>query len=381
MSSFILQNIIIMYPLFKSYFSTNSKQILISIRSQLILKESENLESDETIYNYDIETNAITGNPTVIVAERITGFKGIVNVETIQSKSRSNWTKNLIFIRERMSKSTAVQLTERNENEARKKHNFSDLELLEEVFEEWRNLMSSLLVEIMKIPDSSVKIVDSFKVTNSAFVWKTIDSAQLSYFPDQYVPHDFLQSFTEIYLKYFHPDSLVIINIPEDLRKLVMSAFINHTNTVNKTSDERDQMSMSNPIQQVYGVWGPLRIAGNTQSFAKSPLHGSPAVISLAAATASTADRLNAGPLYEDKKNKFPMNNSGLSLNEEIVIGTRNEEEIVAVARLPESRKLLKVSVFNEVKDYLMRTVFNEMFQRFLQTEEGQMHIVEFQHK
>ncbi|KAJ1567615.1 hypothetical protein HK096_009292, partial [Nowakowskiella sp. JEL0078] len=116
MSSFILHNIIVMYPLYKSYVLEKSKKILDEIRVQLALKESEKFNIGGASLNYEIEPDPITGDPTVTVAERSTGFKGIVNVDTKRSKPRSDWIKSIKFRRERETKIPAVQMTEINQN-------------------------------------------------------------------------------------------------------------------------------------------------------------------------------------------------------------------------------------------------------------------------
>ncbi|KAJ1567601.1 hypothetical protein HK096_009326 [Nowakowskiella sp. JEL0078] len=219
--------------------------------------------------------------------------------------------------------------------------------------------MTSLLVETTNFPESSVEIFDSLKTSNFAFAWKTNDSTQTSYFPDQFVPHDFLQRFNQIYQKYIHSDSPILIDIPEDMRKKITSSFINHTNAFNKVPNKNDQISKLTPVKQMHGVWNP-------------PPDDSLAVGSSNAATVSSTVLINAA----DRKNKSPVRNGGPKFNNEIDFGIGRDEEDL---KLPETQKPLRISIFNEVKDYLLRMIFKDMFQRYLESNDGKRNIVEFQ--
>ncbi|KAJ1565894.1 ATP-binding mismatch repair protein [Nowakowskiella sp. JEL0078] len=233
----------------------------------------------------------------------------------------------------------------------------------------WRELMTSILIESINLPDSNIEIKDSLTPSAYVFQWRTSPSSPFSFFPDQIVPEKFIEKFEDFFQRFINPDSLLAINISSFAREKIIKTFETHFEHITKSKNEpQDQMSMNNPAQQVFGVWGPLFIVANPSESVpnKSPLDGSPAVVSLATVTAVAAERVGAGPSIEKKKKSISEKDEILEFHVE----KSGDLEVIAVARVPK-KKTLKLSVFSEVKNVVLKTMFESMFVRFLESEDG----------
>ncbi|KAJ3122811.1 hypothetical protein HK098_002464 [Nowakowskiella sp. JEL0407] len=260
---------------------------------------------------------------------------------------------------------------------------------------DWRTLMKLMLSDKTNQPSSSFSIIDSLEPAQpTGFLWKSLGATYPSQLPEQSVPLHLIEEFQRFYDKYIVRTAYLHVPLPNEIVDRIDAEMEEHNLYMTRRETKPHPMSMTNPRQQVYGVWGPLYVAadGKLQGPA-SPLANAPAVMLLSEAAANAAAAVGTGPkvvalgkngngvngeVNRPKPALLQMppvgssNGVGNAYSMQIVQSpTTGVDDLVAIARIPDEPKPLRISVFHKAKEEVLKTLFEQTFIRFLESPEA----------
>ncbi|KAJ1535672.1 hypothetical protein HK096_002169, partial [Nowakowskiella sp. JEL0078] len=265
-----------------------------------------------------LEIIEIDSVPVVLVPDRETRQKGAVKVTDTSNRQkkfdfRILWRKVIFNIKNFAKGIHNVIATQKLQE--------NDRDILVLLFYiEWRFLMTLILEDATKLSASSIYIKDALNQISCIFQWRSNLSTTYSFFPDQTVPSIFNSKFRAFYDKYISTQSPLAVKISTTIYSNITNVF------------------ESNEIHQ------KINLGRNT--------HNNPPELHNSIDSSSTVVPFNVESAFESEYNNVV------------------NPDIISVARIPK-RKPLMISVFSEAKDEVLKAMFDTMFLRFLESEEG----------